>query len=172
MNLKKEEGFTLIEVLVALAIVTIVSMAFFTTVNMTTKYNAKNEKDIQAMDIAQSEVEYLTEEIKDNKKTIDIDFNENGQLEQSNNLNTNECIPKETIKIKGFDNFNKNPKYIVKYEGNENTKYQVFIKIDTQEKQQQVKNYYLYNIEVKVKSLSNLSERESVIKTSVLDNGN
>ncbi|WP_373600397.1 PulJ/GspJ family protein [Paraclostridium bifermentans] len=171
MNLKKEDGFTLIEILVALAIVSIVSMAFFATVNMTTKYNAKNEKDIQSMDVAQSEIEYLTKEIKSNKKTIDIDFNDNGQLEETDN-SSNECISKKSIKDKGFDNFNGNPKYIVKYEGNENTKYQVFVKIDTQEKKQQIKDYYLYNIEIKVKSLSNLSERESVIKTSVLDNGN
>lgn len=171
MNLKKEDGFTLIEILAALAIVSIVSMAFFTTINMTTKYNAKNEKDIQAMDVAQSEIEYFTKEIKSNKKTIDIDFNDDGQIKQINN-SSNECIAKESIKDNGFDNFNGDPKYIVKYEGNENTKYQVFVKIDTQEKSQQIKDYYLYDIEVKVKSLSNLSERESVIKTSVLDNGN
>ncbi len=172
MNLKNEDGFTLIEILVSLAIVSIISMAFFATVNMTTKYNAKNEKDIQAMDVAQSEIEYLIKEIKSNKKTIDIDFNDNGQLEQIDNSSMNECISKQTIQSRGFDNFNSKPNYIVKYEGNENTKYQVFIKIYAQKKKQQIKTYYLYNIEVKVKSLSNLSERESVLKTFVLDNGN
>lgn len=172
MDLKNNKGFTLIEVLVALAIVTIVSTAFFSIVNMTTRTNAKNEKDIQAMDIAQSEVEYLTKEIKSDKSSIDIDFNDNGQIEATNNNNKNESISKNIVKDIGFDNFDENNKYVVKYEGRENTKYQVFIRINADEKKQQIKDYYLYNIEVRVKSLTDLTKREAVINTSVLDNGN
>ena len=60
----KNKGFTLIEVLIALFIVSLVSMSFFMIVNITNRSNAKNEKDIQAMDIAQNEIEHITKDIK------------------------------------------------------------------------------------------------------------
>lgn len=62
------KGFTLIEVLVAMGIIMLIAMAFFGINNMSIKVNAKNEKDIQAMNIAQSVMEdvrgYIKEGIK------------------------------------------------------------------------------------------------------------
>ncbi|MGL5641904.1 MAG: type IV pilus modification PilV family protein [Paraclostridium sp.] len=168
-------GFTLIEVLIALTIVSIISMAFFMSVNMTNKENAKNEKDIQAMDIAQSQVEYLTKEIKSKKETIDIDFNGNKEINGTNDIDSNEKILKSYIKENGIDMIEGNikyPKYIVKYSEKENTRYQVFISLKANLKKQQIKDYYLYDIKVEVKPLTDLTKREAKIQTKVLDNGN
>ncbi|MGL5754316.1 MAG: type IV pilus modification PilV family protein [Paraclostridium sp.] len=168
-------GFTLIEVLISLTIVSIISMAFFMSVNMTNKENAKNEKDIQAMDIAQSQVEYLTKEIKSKKETIDIDFNGDKEINETEDINSNEKILKSYIQKNGLDMIEGDvdyPKYIVQYNEKENTKYQVLISLKPSLKKQQEKNYYLYDIEVKVKPLTDLTKREAKIQTKVLDNGN
>lgn len=62
------KGFTLIEVLVAMGIVMLIAMAFFSINNMSIKVNDKNEKNIQSMNIAQSVMEdvrgYIKEGIK------------------------------------------------------------------------------------------------------------
>jgi prepilin-type N-terminal cleavage/methylation domain-containing protein len=76
------KGFTLIEVLVAMGIVVLIAMAFFSINNMSIKVNDKNEKNIQSMNIAQSVMEdvrgyikegtavsYLTGSINDNNWT-------------------------------------------------------------------------------------------------------
>ncbi|MEF9992165.1 MAG: prepilin-type N-terminal cleavage/methylation domain-containing protein [Peptostreptococcaceae bacterium] len=168
-------GFTLIEVLISLTIVSIISMAFFMSVNMTNKENAKNEKDIQAMDIAQSQVEYLTKEIKSKKETIDIDFNGDKEINETEDINSNEKILKSYIQKNGLDMIEGDvdyPKYTVQYNEKENTKYQVLISLKSSLKKQQEKNYYLYDIEVKVKPLTDLTKREAKIQTKVLDNGN
>ncbi|MEG2246760.1 MAG: prepilin-type N-terminal cleavage/methylation domain-containing protein [Peptostreptococcaceae bacterium] len=168
-------GFTLIEVLISLTIVSIISMAFFMSVNMTNKENAKNEKDIQAMDIAQSQVEYLTKEIKSKKETIDIDFNGDKEINETEYINSNEKILKNYIQKNGLDMIEGDvdyPKYTVQYNEKENTKYQVLISLKSSLKKQQEKNYYLYDIEVKVKPLTDLTKREAKIQTKVLDNGN
>ena len=62
--MKKNKGFTLIELLVALAIVGIILLAFFRSVDSTNRMNAKNDRDIKALNIAQSEIENLRNQIK------------------------------------------------------------------------------------------------------------
>lgn len=58
------KGFTFIEVLISLFIVSLVSMEFCMIVNMNNIWNPKNKKDIHAMDILKNETEHLTKEIK------------------------------------------------------------------------------------------------------------
>lgn len=167
MILKKESGFTLIEILVSLTIVSIISMAFFTIVNMTTRKNAKNEKDIQAMDIAQSQIEYLTKEIKSSgsasKDHIKINFDENGKLsiiESNKQMYDSNTSDLET-----------SSSYEVKYDGNENTKYKVNVNINREnmnDRNNEKPPIYLYDINVKVDPITDLTNRNVEVKTKVL----
>lgn len=77
MKLKKCRGFTLLEILVAMSIISLISMAFFSFLSSSTKINSKNEKDINSLNIAQSEIEKLRQQIKstnwDNNLYIQVD---------------------------------------------------------------------------------------------------
>ncbi|MGL5328903.1 MAG: PulJ/GspJ family protein [Peptostreptococcaceae bacterium] len=64
----KQKGFTLIEVLIAMSIISLIAMTFFNFLNSSIRYNAKNEKDIQYLNIAQTEIENLREQIKSDTK--------------------------------------------------------------------------------------------------------
>lgn len=72
--LKSNKGFTLIEVLVAMGIIMLIAMAFFSVNNTSIITNAKNEKDIQAMNIAQSVMEDIREYIKEDKEYIESKY--------------------------------------------------------------------------------------------------
>lgn len=67
-KLKKDKGFTLIELLVALSIVGIILLAFFKVTDITTRMNVKNNTDIKALNLAQSEVENLRNQIKNGEQ--------------------------------------------------------------------------------------------------------
>lgn len=67
------KGFTFIEVLISLFIVSLVSMKFCMIVNMNNIGNPKNKKDIHAMDILKNETEHLTKEIKVEKIKLQKD---------------------------------------------------------------------------------------------------
>ncbi|MCC0647133.1 prepilin-type N-terminal cleavage/methylation domain-containing protein [Clostridioides sp. ZZV15-6598] len=66
-----EKGFSLIEVLVAMAIMGIILFAFFNIINTNDKANTKNEADISSLNYVQSEIENLREKIK--SRTFDFD---------------------------------------------------------------------------------------------------
>ena len=65
IKLEKSKGFTLIELLVALAIVGTILLAFFKIIDSTNRMNVKNDRDIKALNIAQSEIENLRSQIKE-----------------------------------------------------------------------------------------------------------
>lgn len=86
MKIKNTRGLTLVELLISMSILSIIGLAFFSTINTSIKTNKKNETDIKALHLAQSEVENLRVQIKkltcstldivdlkDNKITINID---------------------------------------------------------------------------------------------------
>jgi prepilin-type N-terminal cleavage/methylation domain-containing protein len=64
----RRRGFTLVEVLVAMSIISLIAIGFFTILNTSIRFNVKNEKDIKALNIAQSEIENLRNQIKSKKK--------------------------------------------------------------------------------------------------------
>lgn len=66
MKKDKSKGFTLVEVLISLSILSILMLVFFSIINTSIKTNKKNEIDINAMNIAQSEVENIRVQIKNN----------------------------------------------------------------------------------------------------------
>lgn len=111
---KKNKGFTLIELLVALVIVGIILLSFFKSVDSTIRMDAKNDRDIKALNIAQSEIENLRnqikngiqpEEIKDKtyEKSIDgkaFDVTLDISKSEVNNANITNEIYMYTINIK------------------------------------------------------------------------
>ena len=77
MKRKFSKGFTLVEVLVCLGKISIVGMIFFTVINISIKSNKKSEIDSNALILAQSEIENIRLQIKNNEKVIkDLDNNE------------------------------------------------------------------------------------------------
>ena len=60
-----KKGFTLLELLVSISIISILLLAFLTIILSSIKVNTKNDKDISALYIAQSEIEVVRKQIKD-----------------------------------------------------------------------------------------------------------
>lgn len=60
----KYKGFTLIELLIAMSIISLIAMTFFSFFSFGIKFNTKNDKDIKCLNIAQTEIENLREQIK------------------------------------------------------------------------------------------------------------
>ncbi|MCC0699756.1 prepilin-type N-terminal cleavage/methylation domain-containing protein [Clostridioides sp. ZZV15-6383] len=76
-----EKGFSLIEVLVAMAIMGIILFAFFYIINTNNKVNTKNETDISSLNYVQSEIENLREKIKSGEFDFDsLDKREDGTV--------------------------------------------------------------------------------------------
>ncbi len=76
-----EKGFSLIEVLVAMAIMGIILFAFFNIINTNNKVNTKNETDISSLNYVQSEIENLREKIKSGEFDFDsLDKKEDGTV--------------------------------------------------------------------------------------------
>jgi prepilin-type N-terminal cleavage/methylation domain-containing protein len=72
---KNNRGFTLIEILIAMGIISLIAMAFSTILNSTIKANSVNEKNIKCLNIAQSEVENIRQQIKESK-SIQVESSE------------------------------------------------------------------------------------------------
>lgn len=120
-KLKQNKGFTLIELLVALAIVGIILLAFFKVTYSTTKMNVKNDIDIKALNLAQSEIENLRNQIKNGVqaeektyiKSIDgkefevslYNISKSKVSTQNNNLDTGLYMYTINIKVKPCDTY-------------------------------------------------------------------
>ena len=70
------KGFTLLELLISLSIITIILLAFSTIIIHSIKGNTKNDKDISALNLAQSEIEIVRKQIKDGKTSFKNSENE------------------------------------------------------------------------------------------------
>lgn len=73
MKLKVNKGFTLIEILIAMSITSIIILTLFTTLNSTIKGNVKNEINIKTLNLGQSEIENIRELIKEEKEIKIVD---------------------------------------------------------------------------------------------------
>ena len=85
IKFEKSKGFTLIELLVSLAIVGTILLAFFKIIDSTNRMNVKNDRDIKALNIAQSEIENLRSQIKEK-----ADNNERELFVYDNSLDSND----------------------------------------------------------------------------------
>ena len=163
-KLKQDKGFTLIELLVALAIVGIILLAFFTSINSTIRMDAKNDRDIKALNIAQSEIENLRNQIKNHEQLekleikdvinileneIEYEYNEN--LKKLNIYLTN--IPDDNIN--DDDNINYDIVYKKSIDGKE---FEIYLDISKSEVNTENSNVntgmYLYTINIKVESFN------------------
>lgn len=145
---KDNRGVTLLELLVSLAIIGFLVFAFFRVINSTKRIDIKNDRDIKALNIAQSQIEDLRSQIKslgDKEKLI---------------LHDKDIYIKDIGKI----DFK-----IVNYEKNiEDQVYKVEVKL---KKTDVDKELYLFEIEVGVRLKDNyFSKRNTFIKTKILSN--
>lgn len=70
--MKKNKGFTLIELLISITILSILTIAFSKVSISAIKGNSKNNIDIVAMNIAQSEIENIRSQMKSYEKSLPI----------------------------------------------------------------------------------------------------
>lgn len=184
------KGFTLIELIVALSIISILSLSFFKILNSSIKYNTKNEKDIKALNIAQSEIENLRREIKlsnlqiilydrDKKPFITIPENNIDEENETNNsyviwsdideTNKGQIMQvSENHKYIGKNSDGSNNVNTLQYERileKDNTPYIVDLNLARYKKGSK----FLYDVEVKVRLKNqNLSKKETILNTSIL----
>lgn len=78
MKNRSSKGFTLAEILISLSILSILILVFFGVINTSIKNNKKNEIDINSLSLAQSEVENIRIQIKNNNTSNlkDLENNE------------------------------------------------------------------------------------------------
>lgn len=77
VNIKDNRGFTLLELIVSLTIMSMMSLGFFLVIQNNIKSNVKNEKDIKLLQIAQSEIENLRNQIKNSDSETFTTFKSN-----------------------------------------------------------------------------------------------
>ena len=184
MKLKKNRAFTLIELLVSLSIISIISMAFFSFLNSSIKINSKNEKDINSLNIAQSEIEKLRKQIKsvDGDTDISIQVSENEYIFISNIGDKNIKWIKESndksieyirildsgkyAKYIGYEDDGVMNNSIIKYIISKNeANYLVNLII----KREKIGSKYLYKIKVRVNNENfKFSNKSTILYTEIL----
>lgn len=150
----------MIELLVAMSIISLIALVFFSTVNNSIKSNAKNEKDIKSLQLVQSEMERLINDIKQDKK-LEVHDDISGIYESIE-------FKKD---VDGIDKSNKT--YKLKSNGDV---YNLNLSMNRMSITIGNENIYKYNIDISsrldniVDGLSNreLSNKETKIKTSVI----
>ncbi|HJG97297.1 MAG TPA: type II secretion system GspH family protein [Romboutsia timonensis] len=136
IKFEKSKGFTLIELLVSLAIVGTILLAFFKIIDSTNRMNVKNDRDIKALNIAQSEIENLRSQIKEK-----ADNNERELFVYDNSLDSND----KKIEI----SFDKKNEYFRIYE-DADIKYKICLDIKREMVKEDTFNDYIYTINITV----------------------
>lgn len=92
MKNRSSKGFTLAEILISLSILSILILVFFGVINTSIKNNKKNEIDINSLSLAQSEVENIRIQIKNNNisNLKDLENNE-FTIGENHNYTSNNC---------------------------------------------------------------------------------
>lgn len=147
-KLNKSKGFTLMELLIAISIISTISIAFFTVVNTTIKTNKKNEVDIKAMQIAQTHIENIRNQLtkEDKLEELTLMYNEK----------------KEVINLRDSS---KNEIYInLNHNSIDNNTYIAEILLT---RENGSSNKYLYDVKVEV--TAELSKKRTILVTSILD---
>lgn len=142
--MRGKKGFTLIEMLISMAILSIVMFSFFSILNNSIVMNKKTEVDIKGMNIAQSSMEEIRSDIKSGR-TIGIDLNEDGVDDitiLSSNWDSNEGLVQE---------YNNND--ITGSVESGNIQYEIHIKGLKRERKSLTSNRYLYTVNISVNKI-------------------
>lgn len=178
---KNNKGFTLLELLISLSIISLICFIFYGFLNNSIKTNWKNERDIKALNIAQSEIENLRQQIKSKTNGSDLEIKlsntENIIISSANNSNTKWVDNGENKKLElidtgiyknysGKNNQNQNDYSIIRYErSNATDKFYVNLKIF----RQYIGSRYLYKIIVSVNSQEEyFSKKVTTLTTEIL----
>lgn len=150
MKYKNNKGFTLLELLVSLAIITILLLAFFRIIDSTIRISTKNDRDIKALNIAQSEIENVRSQLKNlgDEKTINID----GQ----------------SIKVDEIEATVKTIEYSKDYKGKD---YQIIMNLNKNEEVEDIylKDMYLVDVKIDVKLKDKyFSKKNTECQTTIL----
>lgn len=159
-NMKKDnnKGFTLIEILIAMVIISLIASIFFMVMNSSIKFNKKNEIDIFSMNIAQSVIEDIRNDIKQGK-SIGLDMDLDGKDDENfiiyNNWIENSNIETYKHKLK-----------TIKHQGN--ISYDIFIDVGDlkREKKSDLPKRYIYTIKLNVKP-NMISQKAIFITTRI-----
>ncbi|WP_158540696.1 type IV pilus modification PilV family protein [Romboutsia weinsteinii] len=154
--MKRNKGFTLLEVLVSLAIIISIMFAFFKVYNSSIRVNTKNDRDIKALNLAQSELENLRSQIKNLKRS-----------EEDKKIEIN--IGEKQIDI---DSLNKTTvTYEKNYTDEDDMKERVYKINLTLEKSNVTNQIYMFNIDIDIKLKDEyFSKRKTELSTSILSN--
>jgi prepilin-type N-terminal cleavage/methylation domain-containing protein len=182
-KIRNNNGFTLIELIIALSVVSIILMAFYSIINSSIKHNVKNEKDIKALNIAQSEVESLRNEIKSSNSSINIYDDEGNVLitiAESEDIIWKDNGEKKNIDIVDIITDGKYKDYMADTDkgGKDSSTLQYYRTLDSDPTKYIVKlnlsrekkaSKYMYIINVRVSPTNkNFSKKEIVLTTNVL----
>lgn len=105
IKVSDENGFTLLELIVSVAIIGIVLLGLFRVIDSTQRINTKNDRDIKALNILKSEIEQLRSQIKkkpdeDGDRSLFVEDEVSGQkIEIKFDKDTNEAIVPQYSKI-------------------------------------------------------------------------
>lgn len=178
---KNNKGFTLLELLISLSIISIIFVTFYIFLNNSIKTNGKNEIDIKSLNIAQSEIENLRQQIKsktsESNLKIKLSDTENIIISSDNNSNTKWVDNGENEKLElidtgiyknysGKDEKNQNNYSIIRYtRSNDIDKFYVNLKIF----REYIGFRYLYKIIVTVNYQEEyLSKKVTTLTTEIL----
>lgn len=166
-----KKGFSLIEVLISVAILSIIGMAFYTTIASSIKHNKKNEVDITSLSISNTIVSEVESYIKHNNK-FGISSNE-GTFERSINnalvndkiefyvckdiSNNNSLMMIDERDTNNFNNIKSNPNAF---------KVSIILKSIQEDNQSIIPNAKLYEVEIKIIPNS-FSKKEQSITTKI-----
>lgn len=159
-----EKGFSLIEVLVAMAIMGIILFAFFNIINTNEKANTKNEADISSLNYVQSEIENLREKIKSGTFDFDsLDKRKDGTVEyeklidKSNKVVYDKVLNKDDVSL--YDTPYKEITTIEDKDGNIIDKESITNKVKVIVED---KNGQIYKITATGKSMNDYSSKKEV----------
>ncbi|MGO1042402.1 type II secretion system protein [Clostridioides difficile] len=159
-----EKGFSLIEVLVAMAIMGIILFAFFNIINTNEKANTKNEADISSLNYVQSEIENLREKIKSGTFDFDsLDKRKDGTVEyeklidKSNKVVYDKVFSKDDVSL--YDTPYKEITTIEDKDGNIIDKESITNKVKVVVED---KNGQIYKITATGKSMNDYSSKKEV----------
>ncbi|MEG1284419.1 MAG: prepilin-type N-terminal cleavage/methylation domain-containing protein [Romboutsia sp.] len=158
--MKNNKGFTLLEVIISISIIIFIMFAFFRVYNSSIRVNTKNDRDIKALNLAQSELEDLRSQIKnlDDNTFLTIAGDEIKIVEIPITTDNNDTKPYTKIYIKNYLNG----------ESMKPREYKIQIDIS---KSYVLEKMYLFDIDISAKLGDEyFSKRNVKLSTSILSN--